>query len=566
VAEDETPSEVTRTDGRRHWPTVTAVAAAVAVLAATLYGGSQLFDGESQAAADPAPLRLDAYGDGPEVAADAAGSSALGYAGSGIFYRASGELPAAGEDAPLYEFSGSVGEAEVAALAEALGVAGTPEQHDGRWEVGAGLPQGELSLSVTTEAPGEWYLTPYRIDMIDPQEPAIEPAPEPGGPDIGLPEPEPGGDRAGPGMPPMDDQDGGGVPGKPAPDPGSEVTSIEEVPKGEEAESETSDVALPVEDAVSEKEALAVAGPVAERLGLGDAVLDASEAFGDTRSVRIVAELDGLPVYSWNNQLNVGPDGTLTGGTGSLIEPAAGDEYPLIDADEALKLMNDGATEPPEDALIVEVAGAELGLSMQYSEGEPVLVPSWLFEVEDFTEDSVLEGSPGWYRHVYPAVDPGLLEFPDDVNLSGVETDGDADADADDSVSNRGGTEKPETGPAEPVEKDLTEGDGGSTGASDEGEPQPDLNSGEGVLRYDAGDRTLTYQFWGGVCGEYTVLAKETDTTVTLRVKHTPGDEEMCILIAEQMTGEVTLDAPVGGRTLLDEHGEEIPVIGKAGD
>jgi hypothetical protein len=167
VAEDETPSEAGRTDRRRHWPTVTAVAAAVAVLAGALYGGSRLMDGGTQDAAGPAPLQLDAYADGAATAEDrAAGSDA--YEGTGVFYRMTGDLPAAGRDAPVYEFTGSVDRAAVAELAAALSVPGSPEEREGYWEVGGDLPDGELRLHVYGDAPGEWTLTPYRLDIIEP--------------------------------------------------------------------------------------------------------------------------------------------------------------------------------------------------------------------------------------------------------------------------------------------------------------------------------------------------------------------------------------------------------------
>ena len=58
------------------------------------------------------------------------------------------------------------------------------------------------------------------------------------------------------------------------------------------------------------------------------------------------------------------------------------------------------------------------------------------------------------------------------------------------------------------------------------------------------------------------MIADETARSVTLRIEHTPDrSQEACIMIAQLLSDEVTLDAPVGDRVLLDEHGEEIPVV-----
>lgn len=539
MADNETRSEAEPAARRRHWPAVTAVAAAVAVLASALYTGGLLTDDGAAGGAGAESARQTADGGAP--AAGEEGAAADHAEGTGVFYRFTGEAPQADRNGPVYEFAGEVDRAAVAELAEALSVPGTPELgDDGFWWVGADRPEGELALSVSAEEPGEWMLTPYRLEEYDIAEP--EPGTEPGiVPD------------SGPGMPPIDEPGaGGGEPErKPVDEPDLPVAPLPEesvieedgtrAPDAPDTDRGVDDAPQPHADPVSEKAALAAVAPLLDRLGLSDAAVDASASWGDSRGVEVTTELDGLPLRGWVTQFYVGPDGSVTGGDGVLLEPVRAGEQPLIDAEEALTLLNGGATEPPEDTMVVELTRAELGLGMDHTADGPRLVPSWFFAAE---EEAVAADGAFGHSVSHPAVEPGP---------------GSRTAPEEDPTGKAPGGEEP--GGEDGTETHRPEApEEGATGGGEAGEV-PEA----GVLPYDAEDTTLTYQFWAGVCGSYTVVAEETAKTVTLRVEHTMPDEETaCIMLAEMQDAEVTLDAPVGGRTLLDEQGEKIEVVSPA--
>ncbi|MGC9496797.1 hypothetical protein [Streptomyces sp. WG7] len=79
----------------------------------------------------------------------------------GVTYRADGTLPEGPGSAPVYRAEGEVTEAEVARLAEALGVDGAPRVQGGAWKAGnAGDGSGPL-LTVNRQAPGTWTFHRY---------------------------------------------------------------------------------------------------------------------------------------------------------------------------------------------------------------------------------------------------------------------------------------------------------------------------------------------------------------------------------------------------------------------
>ncbi|MEK8170402.1 hypothetical protein NKH77_14550 [Streptomyces sp. M19] len=79
-------------------------------------------------------------------------------------------------------------------------------------------------------------------------------------------------------------------------------------------------------------------------LGLDDAKLDAKETHGALRVVTAEPVLNDLDTHGWQTGLDVAADGRLVGGHGMLAPVEKGDSYPVIDAAEALKLLNAGGT------------------------------------------------------------------------------------------------------------------------------------------------------------------------------------------------------------------------------
>ncbi|MER6101073.1 hypothetical protein ABT115_01675 [Streptomyces sp. NPDC001832] len=279
---------------------------------------------------------------------------------------------------------------------------------------------------------------------------------------------------------------------------------------------------------VSESAAKAAATPVLKAVGQDDSALDARQLMGSVRVVNADPVVDGLPTYGWSTGIQVGPDGEVVGGSGQLKGLEKGDSYPVISAGEALKQLNGAASRtdgradiggcatpvPLQDDLkspeahcgtrtgakrpttTVTVDKAEFGLTKQYVAGKQTLVPSWLFSVRPAAGDTGDTVSQ-------IAVDPAYLA---------------KDA-------------PPATAPPS--------GDTGKT------ERQ--------ILSYSTDGRTLSVKFWGGVCSKYAASATEEGNTVRVTVTESkPVEKKVCIMIAKELTRTVTLDAPLGDRTVVD--------------
>ncbi|MFF9348704.1 hypothetical protein [Streptomyces sp. NPDC014734] len=289
---------------------------------------------------------------------------------------------------------------------------------------------------------------------------------------------------------------------------------------------------------VDESAARAAAAPVLKAAGQDGAALDARQLMGSTRVVNADPKVGGLPTYGWSTGIQVGPDGEVAGGSGRLKPLKKGDSYPVISAGEALKQLNGSSSRaggragiggcadpvPLENGLkspkarcgartgaeraatTVTVDKAVFGLSAQYVAGERTLVPSWLFSVRP-----AAGGTGTTVTQV--AVDPAYLT-----------------KDAPAAPGSSAGTS-----PAGP-------GDGSDgTGASRQ------------VLSYGADGRNLSVTFWGGACGTYTASAAEDAKTVRVTVTEAKQeDKKACIMLAKELTRTVTLDAPLGDRTVVD--------------
>ncbi|MGA5408846.1 hypothetical protein ACPCSC_16470 [Streptomyces lavendulocolor] len=485
--EPEPASEPTQENPRRKRSPLAVASVAAAVLlaggggayfaTAASDGGDRRGGAPAAGGTQPPPLALDGHtegGTGPGGPGIAPGEPDP----AGVVYRAAGPLPEGPGSAHVYRPQGTVGADEVARLARALGVGGTPRAVGSVWKVGPDKDGSGATLQVDRQAPGAWTFGTA-----------------------------PAGDNC--------------LKGKECPSTGAAT------PEGLGGR--------PVDEAAAKK----AAAPVLAALGQQDAELDATQVMGAVRVVNADPVVGGLPTYGWSTGVQVGSDGSLTGASGRLKAPAESHAYPVIGAAAALKLLNAGADDgkrpgagniggcatpapledsgtkpvapckpgtPPAAKETVTVSGAVFGLAAHHTAGRPALVPSWLFEVAP-------KGDARPFTITYPAVAPAhLVPAPPPATPDAPETPG--------------------TGKA----------------------PRQ-------VESYGLDGRILTARFWGGVCSKYTVEAEETGTQVRLKVVETPIEPgRVCILIAKEITGTVTLDQPLGSRQVVDAaSGERVP-------
>ncbi|WP_431995277.1 hypothetical protein [Streptomyces griseoflavus] len=291
--------------------------------------------------------------------------------------------------------------------------------------------------------------------------------------------------------------------------------------------------------AVSEAVARKAAAPVLKAAGQDDAKLDASQILDGRRVVNADPEVGGLPTYGWTTGVVVGAQGDVVGGSGRLAEPVKGDTYPTVGAGKALELMNatpgggpragvggcatsvpleedrqqeqcDPGAKPAGETVTVD--GAVFGLAAHSVGGRPALVPSWLFEVRP-------GGTPEAITVTYPAVDPEFL------------------------------AQRSPSGEASPA----------PTGPGDGPASAPAAREAE-VEGYTAEGDELTVVFTGGVCADYEVTARADGGEVTVRVTETPWPGKVCIMIAKRYQETVRLDAPLGGRAVVDADGDPVPL------
>ncbi|MFC5724632.1 hypothetical protein ACFP1Z_31215 [Streptomyces gamaensis] len=450
--------------------------------------------GSPSPSASPPPLALDGYGRGGPSQGIAVGEPDP----HGSHYRAAGKLPQGPRSAPVYLPKDEVGRDEVALLAKALDVQGTPRLDGDTWRVGGAPGAGEPVLQVARKGPGLWSYTRY------------------GGPESGCVRP--------PGTGPQR-----GKADAPVPSDG---------PPGLNCPLHPADPAAA--QPVSEERAKAVAAPVFTALGLDGAQVDAGKLYGAVRVVTADPVHGGLPSHGWQTSLRVGADGQLVGGSGRLQAPAKGAEYPLISADEALKQLNgspgggmaspgggcasavpygegeglpaDGGAKPcplvpsPSDGPVT-VRGASFALAQNWVRGRPALVPSWLFTAE-------VPGTDRTVTLVRPAVDPKFL-----------------------------------VGPSQP---------GRSPAPTDTAHPVP--TGVESYSRAEGGQKLLL-RFWGGMCTSYAASAEQSAGAVTVKILGTARQPERpCVMMARQYELPVRLDQPLDGRRVLDAvDGRTVP-------
>ncbi|MCW8382350.1 PT domain-containing protein [Streptomyces justiciae] len=363
---------------RRRSPVLIASVAAAVLLVGG--GGAYLATGAASGSGDggttsgapgddtPPPLHLDGYGEGGGTGGIAPGEPNP----YGVTYQADGTLPDGPDSAPVYRATGEVTKDEVARLAEALGVAGTPVLEGKAWKVG-GQDAAGPSLQVNQLAPGTWTFHRYAPGTDDCKSETVcasDPA-------------APAGDPVG-----------------------------EDVAKK---------AAAPVLKAVGQDDAKVDASQVmgAQRVVNADPVVGGLPTHGWTTGVTVNAQGevvggsgqlkapvkgDTYPVVGAEKALelmNARSAGDHRMGIGGCASPV-----PLKDRLEAPCGSSSGTPEagtpvpPKQDTITVEKA--VFGLAAQYVDARQTLVPSWLFQVK-------AAGAQDSFTVTYPAVDPKYI-------------------------------------------------------------------------------------------------------------------------------------------------------------
>ncbi|MGW3109447.1 hypothetical protein [Streptomyces sp. NPDC001100] len=285
----------------------------------------------------------------------------------GETYKAQGTLPAGPGSAAVYSPEGAVRKDDVARLAKALGVVGTPVAEGQYWKVGGQDGSGP-SLQVNKAAPGLWTFNRYA----------------------------PGTDNCTDTL-------------KCAQDPGTSATDPVSVTVAKRA-------AAPVLKAVGQDDAKVDASQLmgAQRVVNAEPVVGGLPTHGWTTGLTVSAQGevvggsgqlaapmkgDVYPVLSAQKTLallNAAPGTDHRMGIGGCASPV-----PLKDRLEApCGSSTAGSATPAQAAATVE--HAVFGLAAHSVGGKQTLVPSWLFEVrQSGTQDS--------FTVTYPAIDPKYL-------------------------------------------------------------------------------------------------------------------------------------------------------------
>ncbi|MFF5572397.1 hypothetical protein ACFZDB_04850 [Streptomyces luteogriseus] len=358
-------------------PRTPAIIASVAAAVLLIGGGgawlaSNASSGSGGGATSGAP-----GGDGtpPQLALDGYSESTAG-GGNGIApgepnpygatYRVGGPLPVGPAKAPVYRARGEVTQADVARLAQALGVEGTPVAQGEVWKIGGQDGSGP-SLQVNKQAPGSWTFSRYAPGTDNCK----------------------GGTCAAP-------QSGGGTP---------------------VSEDVAEKAAGPVLKAVGQDDAKRDASQVmgAQRVvnatpevgGLpthgwttGITVGSDGEVVGGSGRLKTPEKGDTYPVVGAEKALelmNGQPKNDHRMGIGGCASPV-----PLKDRlEQPCEQPSSGAS--GQDTVTVEKA--VFGLAAHVVDGRQALVPSWLFEV-------TAPGAEDPFTVTYPAVEPRYLASP----------------------------------------------------------------------------------------------------------------------------------------------------------
>ncbi|WP_329329230.1 hypothetical protein [Streptomyces luteogriseus] len=285
----------------------------------------------------------------------------------GATYRVGGPLPAGPGKAPVYRARGEVTQADVARLAKALGVEGTPVAQGEAWKIGGQDGSGP-SLRVNKQAPGSWTFSRYAPGTDNCKGTDTCTAPQSGG----TPVSEEAAEKAA--APVLKAVGQGG-----AKRDASQVMGAQRVVNADPA----------------------VGGLPTHGWTTGINVGSDGEVVGGSGQLRTPVKGDTYPVVGAEKALelmNGQPKNDHRMGIGGCASPV-----PLKDRlEQPCEQPSSGAS--GQDTVTVE--SAVFGLAAHLVDGRQALVPSWLFEV-------TAPGAKDPFTVTYPAVEPKYLASPE---------------------------------------------------------------------------------------------------------------------------------------------------------
>ena len=362
--------------GRRRTPAIIAsVAAAVLLIGG---GGAWLASNASSGSGGGATSGAPGGDDTPpQLALDGYSESTAG-GGNGIApgepnpygatYRVGGPLPAGPGKAPVYRARGEVTQADVARLAKALGVEGTPVAQGEAWKIGGQDGSGP-SLRVNKQAPGSWTFSRYAPGTDNCKGTDTCTAPQSGG----TPVSEEAAEKAAAPVLKAVGQDG-------AKRDASQVMGAQRVVNADPA----------------------VGGLPTHGWTTGINVGSDGEVVGGSGQLRTPVKGDTYPVVGAEKALelmNGQPKNDHRMGIGGCASPV-----PLKDRLEQPCEQPSSGGASGQDTVTVE--SAVFGLAAHLVDGRQALVPSWLFEV-------TAPGAKDPFTVTYPAVEPKYLASPE---------------------------------------------------------------------------------------------------------------------------------------------------------
>ncbi|WP_246112146.1 hypothetical protein [Streptomyces hawaiiensis] len=312
----------------------------------------------------PPPLALDGYSDSTAGGNGIAPGEPNPY---GATYRVDGTLPDGPGKAPVYRARGEVAKEDVARLAKALGVEGTPVAQGEAWKIGGQDGSGP-SLQVNRQAPGSWTFTRYAPGTDNCKGTDTCTAPQSGG----TPVSEEVAEKA--------------------------ASPVLKAVGQDDAKRDASQVmgAQRVVNATPE-----VGGLPTHGWTTGITVGSDGEVVGGSGQLKTPVKGDTYPVVGAEKALelmNGQPKNEHRMGIGGCASPV-----PLKDRlEQPCEQPASGA--PGQDAVTVE--NAVFGLAAHVVDGRQALVPSWLFEVR-------APGAQDPFTVTYPAVEPKYLASPE---------------------------------------------------------------------------------------------------------------------------------------------------------
>jgi hypothetical protein len=318
---------------------------------------------------------------------------------------------------PAYTL-GSADDADVAALARALGIAGDV-QHD---DEGAYVGTGDRVLRVSTYGGRPWYLGGARDGVVSSDGSVGSTGSGVATPVTAAPAP-----ATSPNASPNAKGQEPAIAPCPPPAPGSKDACVppdQVCTEPADAAKASCEPYTPPKPppSPSDDDARTAAAPVFAALGLGSAPVTVDEGWG-TKSVAASPVVHGLPTSGYETRVEVDVHGDVVGGNGFLAAVGSGDDYPLLDprasvergggmydTPVALGAPCDAKTGCPTSAPVPdrEVSAIRPGLVFlpSYDSTKAFLAPAWLLSFADDTYELPVLALPDRYLEPAPTAKP----------------------------------------------------------------------------------------------------------------------------------------------------------------